>query len=254
MPSIHLEPEGDVAVLRMEHGKANALDITLCRELSTRFEEVAEAGGYRAVVLTGTGGVFSAGVDLKRIVDGGARYVAEFLPALSDAFLSVFDFPRPVVAAVNGHAIAGGGVLAAACDHRVLNAGHGRVGWTELLVGVPFPLVAMEILRCAYGSARLPRLTFAAGTPAGQGALALGLVDELAEADAVLPRALEVARTLGAASPAAFAHTKNQIHRPYNERIGEQRAADDAKVEQLWSAPESLASIGDYVRSVLGSQ
>ncbi|WP_199434549.1 enoyl-CoA hydratase/isomerase family protein [Qaidamihabitans albus] len=250
MPSIHLEPAGDVAVLRLEHGKANALDTELCRELVTRLDE-AEGAGYRAVVLTGSGGVFSAGVDLLRIRDGGAAYVREFLPALSDAFLALFDFPRPVVAAVNGHAVAGGAVLAAACDQRVLHAGHGRFGWTELLVGVPFPVVALEILRCAYGSRILPELTFGARTYPATEAVVLGLGSEAADGAAVLPGALERARALGAVPAAVFAHTKNQIHRPFNERIGEQRAADDLRVEQLWTAPETLASVDAYVRSVL---
>ncbi|PXY19350.1 enoyl-CoA hydratase/isomerase family protein [Prauserella muralis] len=250
MSSIQVEPAENVAVLRMEHGKANALDTELCQELVTRLEEV-EAGEYRAVVLTGTAGMFSAGVDLRRVRDGGARYVAEFLPALSDAFLALFDFSRPVVAAVNGHAIAGGAVLAAACDRRVMDSGHGRFGVTELLVGVPFPLAAMEILRCAYGTPTLPELTYLAHTHPGGDALARGLVDELAEPDSVLPRALELARTLAAIPAEAFAHTKHQIHRPFNERIGEQRANDDAFVERLWAAPETLRAVEAYVQSVL---
>ncbi|MBK1788520.1 enoyl-CoA hydratase/isomerase family protein [Prauserella cavernicola] len=252
MTSIHLEPADGVAVLRIEHGKANALDTELCRDLVARLDALAGDDTYRAVVLTGTGGVFSAGVDLKRIADGGAEYVAEFLPALSDAFLSVFDFPRPVVAAVNGHAIAGGCVLAAASDHRVMNSEHGRIGLTELLVGVPFPLVATEVVRCAYGTQRLPALTYTGQTLRAADALSLGVVDEVTGADQVLPSALEVARTLGTASASAFAHTKNQIHRPYRVRISEQRASDDARVEELWSAPETLAAIKEYVRSVLG--
>lgn len=89
---ITLEHHHDVAVLRFDHGKANTLDSDSCRELVLRLEEAARA---RAVVLTGAGRIFSAGVDLKRIHDGGAAYVSEFLPLLSDALLAVFGFPRP---------------------------------------------------------------------------------------------------------------------------------------------------------------
>ncbi|GAB3582829.1 enoyl-CoA hydratase/isomerase family protein [Amycolatopsis endophytica] len=250
MTTIEVGEDGDVAVLRLAHGKANAMDTELCRELVARLEE-AELGGAKAVVLTGRDGMFSAGVDLPRVSDGGAPYVREFLPALSDAFLAVFGFPGPVVAAVSGHAIAGGAVLAAACDRRVLNARQGRVGVTELLVGVPFPVVALEILRCAYGTERLPGLTFLAETYAGADALARGLVDELAEPDAVLPTAIETAKRLAAVPPEAFRHTKAQIHRPFDERIGEQRAGDDLYVEQIWSSPEALAAIDHYVTTTL---
>lgn len=251
MTTIEVDKAGDVAVLRLAHGKANAMDTELCRELAARLED-AELGGAKAVVLTGRDGMFSAGVDLRRIQSGGAAYVREFLPALSDAFLAVFGFPGPVVAAMTGHAIAGGAVLAAACDRRVLNARQGRVGVTELLVGVPFPLVALEILRCAYGTQRLAGLTFLGQTYAGEDALARGLVDELAEPDAVVSTAIDTATRLAAVPAETFRHTKAQIHRPFDERIGEQRAGDDVHVERMWTAPETLAAIGEYVRNTLG--
>ncbi|MBE1502736.1 enoyl-CoA hydratase [Amycolatopsis lexingtonensis] len=243
---ITLESHQDIAVLRIDHGGGNTLDTDSCRELVLRLEEVEQA---RAVVLTGTGRVFSAGVDLKRVDEGGAAYVSQFLPLLSDALLAVFGCPRPVVAALNGHAVAGGAVLAAACDHRVL--GSGTIGVTELLVGVPFPLAALEILRCAYGTAPLPSLTYSGETRSGEDALAAGLVDELAPPDQVLDRALAVADRLGELPAEAFAHTKAQIRQPFHERIAEYRHSDDPEVERLWRSPAALAAVKSYVDRVL---
>ena len=148
---ISVEVRRQVAVVQMRRGKANALDTALCRSLTAEFGELA-GRGCRAAVLTGRGSIFSAGVDLLRLRDGGPGYLDEFLPALSQAFLAVFDCPVPVVAAVNGHAIAGRCVLICACDYRVMNDGHGRIGVTELLVGVLFPITALEILRFAVGT------------------------------------------------------------------------------------------------------
>ncbi|MEV7040519.1 enoyl-CoA hydratase/isomerase family protein [Amycolatopsis sp. NPDC051061] len=243
---ITLDSHHDVAVLRIDHGKANTLDSDSCRDLVLRLEEASQA---RAVVLTGTGRIFSAGVDLKRIHDGGAAYVSEFLPLLSDALLAVFGFPRPVVAALNGPAIAGGAVLAAACDHRVL--GPGTIGVTELLVGVPFPLAALEILRCAYGTAPLPALTYSGEVYGGEDALARGLVDELAPPDEVLERALAVAARLGELPAEPFAHTKAQLRQPFHERIAEHRHTDDPEVERQWRSPAALAAVKSYVDEVL---
>ncbi|WP_329045165.1 enoyl-CoA hydratase/isomerase family protein [Amycolatopsis sp. NBC_01488] len=243
---ITLESHHDIAVLRIDHGRGNTLDTDSCRELVIRLEEVADA---RAVVLTGTGRIFSAGVDLKRIHDGGAAYVSEFLPLLSDALLAVFGFPRPVVAALNGHAIAGGAVLAAACDHRVLGAG--TLGVTELLVGVPFPLSALEILRCAYGTTPLPSLTYSGSTYGGEEALARGLVDELAPPAEVFEHALAAATRLAELPAEPFAHTKAQIRQPFHERIAEHRHTDDPEVERLWRSPAALAAVKSYVDEVL---
>ena len=124
---IHREPHGPITVLRMDHGKANAMDVELLDGLSEALAE-ADASDAQALVLTGTGRIFSAGVDLFRVLDGGAEYLGRFLPALSRALKDLFAFPRPVVAALNGHAIAGGCILACACDHRADGAGSGRLG------------------------------------------------------------------------------------------------------------------------------
>ena len=142
-----------VAVLAMRHGKANALDTELCQALCGALDEAA-AEGAAAVVLTGAGPVFSAGVDLKRVTAGREGYVAAFLPELRRAFTRLATFELPVVAAVNGHAIAGGFILFAAADWAVMAEGPGRVGVTELLVGVPFPAVALELLRLSAGDER----------------------------------------------------------------------------------------------------
>ncbi|WP_410659994.1 enoyl-CoA hydratase/isomerase family protein [Amycolatopsis sp. lyj-112] len=248
--SIRVDDEGGIAVVTLQHGKANTLDTEFCRELIVRLEDV-QLGGYRGVVLTGSGNIFSAGVDLRRVRDGGAGYVDEFLPALSDAFLSVFGFPGPVIAALNGHAIAGGAVLAAACDRRILSSGPSRIGITELLVGVPFPLAALEVLRSGFGADVVAELAFLGETHLPDDALRLGLVNEVTDPGTVLPRALEVARKLAEIPAAAYAHTKAQLHRPFHERIAEHRTGDDAHVLELWSSPEALASITAYVDRVL---
>src|SRR6266576_3946717 len=93
--------------------------------------------------------MFSAGVDLLRLVDGGADYVRNFLPAVCRTFEALFSLLAPVVAAIHGHAIAGGCVIACATDYRMMAREPGRIGVPELLVGVPFPVVPLEIMRFA---------------------------------------------------------------------------------------------------------
>ena len=166
-----------VAVLTMRHGKANALDTELCQALCGALDDAA-ADGAAAVVLTGTGSVFSAGVDLKRVTAGREGYVAAFLPELRRAFTRLATFELPVVAAVNGHAIAGGFILFAAADWALMAEGPGRAGVTELLVGVPFPAVALELLRLRAGDAQARPLAVSGATFGAGEALARGLVDE----------------------------------------------------------------------------
>lgn len=225
---------GTVAVLRLAHGPVNAMDAELCDAIGAQFRALADDPAS-AVVVTGSGRAFSAGVDLRRYLDGGEAYVARFLPALDEAFLAVFELGKPVVAAVNGHAIAGGCVLAACADLTLMAEGTGRIGVPELLVGVPFPRVPIEVMRYAVGDVTARRLMLGAHTHLPAEAQALGLVDEVVPADDLLTRAVAAARSLAGSVPAdTFAVTKAQLRRDSLERI--QRWSDeDPAVASLWN-------------------
>jgi enoyl-CoA hydratase len=241
---ITVQERGAVAVVRLDHGKVNVLDLELLRAITATMAGLGDAG---AVVLTGTGTAFSAGVDLRRVADGGPPYVLEFLPALTEAFLAVFDCPRPVVAAINGHAIAGGCILAAACDLRLMSAG--TIGTTEMLVGVPFPTAALEIVRSAAGSA-VGLLTLTGRTVGPQEAYRLGLVDDVVDPAELLDEAVRQAEALAAVPAVAYALTKEQLHRPTRQLIDETRLTDDPRVLEAWTSPSALAAISAYLDSL----
>src|SRR5262245_19721303 len=197
----------------MAHGKANALDVEFCQAITERFERLRTSDS-RAVVLTGEGKMFSAGVDLIRLLDEGVEYLRTFLPALATMVETVFFYPKPVVAAVNGHAIAGGCILACAADHRVMARDAGRIGVPELLVGAPFPTLALEIMRFAAAPQRFQELIYGGATFSAQEALPLGLVDEVAEPADLVDRAVTAAERLLALPAPVFALTKSQLRQP----------------------------------------
>ena len=242
-----------IAVLRLDHGKASALDTELLGALDGALAEL-EASDAAALVLTGTGRIFSAGVDLFRVLDGGEAYLGEFLPALSNALRRLFVFPRPVVAAVNGHAIAGGCILAAACDLKVMAEGDGRIGVPELRVGVPFPTVPLEVLRFAVPPQHLQAMAYVGRTYSPEEALAWGLVDEVAPPEELLPRALETARRLAAIPADSFAATKRHLRRPALERIAAYEDEVEPEVAGLWSRPDVHDHIRDYLDRTLGKK
>lgn len=243
---IELERRDGIAVLTLAHGKANAFDAELSAALIARFTECADSW-CRAVLVTGRGSIFSAGVDLLRVVDEGAPYVRRFLPLLSDAFEKIFAFEKPVVAAVNGHAIAGGCILACAADRRQMARGDGRIGVPELLVGVAFPPVPLEIVRFAVGPASLSDLVFNGATHTADPAVAAGLIDAAVDADRLVDDALKAASALASRPAAAFALTKRQLRAPALERMRKGRPALDRTIGDLWCAPETLSAIRGYV-------
>ena len=246
---IHREDHDDIAVLRLEHGKVHALDVELLQDLVRALTEV-DAEGVRAVVLTGTGTTFSAGVDLARVVEGGRTYLDRFLPLLTEALLRMFTLPRPLVAAINGHAIAGGCLFAAASDHRVFVEGEARIGVPELLVGVPFPTIALEILRFAVPGAHLQELVYGGRNYPPADALRLRLVDEVAPAAVVLPRALAVARQFAHVPAESFRIVKASLRRPALERVERGREHVDAQIYAAWGSPEVQQSIRHHLEAL----
>src|SRR3954451_13128792 len=198
-----------IALVTLAYRKVNALDTEFCEALATRFAELRTSDA-KAVVLTGQGKAFSGGVQLINWSDGGESYIRQFLPALHQLYETVFFHPKPVVAAINGHAIAGGCILAACADRRIMARDVGRIGVTELLVGVPFPALAFEILRFAVPARVLAEVTYSGATYPSDAALDSGWVDQIAEPAELMQHALAAAQELAEISPAAFAQTKAQ--------------------------------------------
>jgi enoyl-CoA hydratase len=236
-----------VAVVAMRHGKVNALDSALCQALCGALDQAA-ADGAQAVVLTGTGTVFSAGVDLHRVIAGREAYLAGFLPELRRVFTCLATFEPPLVAAVNGHALAGGYILAAAADLILMADGPGRAGVTEMLVGVPFPGIALELLRMRVGDAPARPLITDGATFHARQALDRHLIDEAVAAEELASRSLAAARRLAALGP-AFRLTKRQLRLLPLARAQE-LAVLDAGVDAVWQSPPTLKQIGSYMASL----
>jgi enoyl-CoA hydratase/carnithine racemase len=245
---IELTSHDDIAILRMQHGKANALDLELCQALTRELETFRQSPS-RALVLTGINKIFSAGVDLLRVVEEGAPYVRAFLPAMNGTFETLFSLLKPVVAAVNGHAIAGGCILAAAADRRLMARDAGRIGIPELLVGVPFPVVPLEIMRFA-AARHVASLAYTGATCAAEEAQRYGLVDVVVDGEQLLDESIHAAQALAAVPPTAFALTKRQLREPVIERI-HVGSAIDALVLNAWTSEETLSAIRVYVERTL---
>lgn len=243
---IEREDRDGIAIVRLAHGKANALDLELLEALSRELLE-AEQSKAEALVITGTGSIFSAGVDLFRVVDGGTEYIQLFLSALTRTFKTLFELSVPVVAAINGHAIAGGYLLTQCCDIRLMARGKGRIGAPELLVGVPFPPLALEIVLFTTPPQHVQSLVYGGMTLTPDEALRYGTIDEILEPDQLLPRALETAGQLSQIPRVAFRLTKQQIRAAVLERFARVSRAAEAQVAAAWSSPETHDRIRAYL-------
>jgi enoyl-CoA hydratase/carnithine racemase len=206
---VRVEEHGDVAVVRVDRPPANALDPQLLSEARAVADELT-ASGPGAVVMTGREGFFSAGVDLKLVPTLDADGQRRMVDGVNRLMAAWYSFPRPVVCAVNGHAIAGGLIIALCADYRV-GCTQGKLGLAELRAGVPYPAVPLRIVRAELSPQAARVLALRAHLVDPDDALALGLVDELAAPADVLQRALDVAAEMAQLPSRAYWDTKREL-------------------------------------------
>jgi enoyl-CoA hydratase len=217
--------------------RKNALSTAALEDLARRLA----AAGSEPILLTGAGDVFSAGLDLQEVATLDVPGAHRLLAALEGLVEALFLHPAPTVALVNGHAIAGGCVLALCCDHRVMtDAPRARIGLNEVAAGLAFPPRTLAMIKSRLPAPLLERAVLGAELLAPEAALAAGLVDELA-AD---PRAVALARleALARHPREAYARAKRALRAPAMRVSEEELRALQAEVLPRWTSPETRAA------------
>jgi enoyl-CoA hydratase/carnithine racemase len=206
---VSVQTTGAITLVRVDRPPANAINVELLDELVAVLEGLA-AQAPAAVVIAGRDGFFSAGVDLKAVPGYGPDEQRRMVTGINRMVLATYGLSCPVVAAVTGHAIAGGLVLALCADLRIASL-EGRYGLTEIKVGVPYPQAAIGVVRAELTSHAARKLVLSNQLVDGSEALRLGLFDEALQPDAVLPRAVELATEMAAFPADVYAATKGEL-------------------------------------------
>ncbi len=225
------------------------MDIEFCCAFIDALRRLAD-DDCSGVVLVGNDRVFSAGVDLKRWLREGPDYVEPFLQSLENSFTAIFRFPKPIVAAIQGHAIAGGCMIACACDYRLI-APEARIGIPELRIGVPLPMTAIEIVRFVAAPQAFQRIVNVGAIYIGKLAVEVGLADVVASPESILESAMQVAREYATVPLATFQFTKQQVREPILRQIEANREALFQSYLQLWKSPATRDSVARYVQERL---
>lgn len=228
---VTIEQRGDLAVLRLDRPPANALVPEVLDEFDQAREQLL-ADEPRAVVVTGREGYFSAGVDLKVAPTLDAEGQRAMVDGINQLVIGWYGFPRPVVAAVTGHAIAGGMVIALCADYRV-GASEGKLGFTELKVQVPYPVGAIAIVQAELSPPAARALVLRSHLVEADEALRLGMVDELAGPEEVFERACDVAAEMAEFSGETYTRTKLDLRGATLRRIEAAVEAGDP-LAQAW--------------------
>jgi enoyl-CoA hydratase/carnithine racemase len=248
METVHREARGDgILLLTLDKPPANAIDETLLADLDAAIEAARADDAVRAVILTGAGAFFCGGFDFAAPRRDDA-VATELYAQYRETHLKLLSLPKPTVAMVNGHATAGGLILALACDYRLGIQGNYSVGLNEVAVGASYPRAAFEIVRLRLSHARASELILRAMLYQSDQAVRLGIVDEMiAEAvfnDTVFERAARLARF----PSEAYAHAKAALVAEAVKRIEAETEDEALQTMLVWMTPESRAARAEQRR------
>ena len=229
-----LSRDGDLAVLALRRGKVNAVNHALVRSLEPVLERLRRDPGVRALVVTGTGSFFSFGFDIPEFLSFDRVDFTRFLQDFTRLYTNLFLFPKPVVAALNGHTIAGGCMLALACDRRIMASGGAKISLNEVTFGASVFAGAVEMLRACVGAHRAEEILLEGTMYSAEQAVALGLVDQVEGIDTVLEVAKSEARELGSREPVAFGSIKMLLREPIAAEMRQREHASIRDFVEIW--------------------
>lgn len=241
---MRVEHNGAVALLRLENGKANAISPSFIDKLEGLLGQIGDA---RAAVLVGQGSAFSAGLDLPSLVDLDRATMWTFILRFDAVMMRIFELPIPLVAAVNGHAVAGGCVLALQADVRIGADREARIGLNEVQLGIGLPAAVSETLRWQVPGSSLAAIALEGRLFSPREALQLGLLHEVVPEAELLDRALQRAAALAALPPAGVRMVKQSLRRPTGVAVRAQESAEADRWLDTWFAPESQARLREAV-------
>ncbi|MGD8376570.1 MAG: enoyl-CoA hydratase/isomerase family protein [Acidobacteriota bacterium] len=234
-----LEREGDLATITLQRGKVNAIDAEAIRDLQETFDIVRADDTLRGAVLTGAGAFFSFGFDIPTFLPLPPEPFTAFLTGFTAFYRDLFLFPKPVVAALNGHTVAGGCMLALACDRRVMAAGKAKIGLNEITFGATAFAGSVEVLRAVVGHRNAERVVLTGAMFLGEEAVELGLVDRVVDPEDLVHAAGKEAEELASKDPAAYRSLKRLLRGPVAERMRAEEEASIREFVEIWYSPST---------------
>jgi enoyl-CoA hydratase len=231
-----------LAIVTLSRPPVNALNLGIVESALALLSDLEGDPELRAVVVTGSGSCFSAGLDLKEAPCYSAAEQRRMIGAINRLLFHMFGLRRPTVAAMNGHAQGGGLVLALSCDYRVGPLGSFKLGLTEARAGVPYPTAALAVVKSELPVHAARSLVLGAHNVDPETALRLGVVDELQPPPQVLARALAVAADLARFPAESYIHSKRALRQ---EALARMRAAIDNGHDDLldhWLTQDTVSA------------
>ncbi len=219
MSLVTIARQDGIATVTLTHGKVNALNESTVEDLQIAFDDLAEDDDVRAIVLTGNDKFFSFGLDIPELYDYTKEGCHRFLVKFTELYTFIFHCPKPVIASIGGHAIAGGCILSMACDYRLMVEDRAKIGLNEITFGASIFAGSVEMLIYCCGQRNAETVLMSGAMYPASEALRLGLIDKAVAAEDLAEDTAAVAAMFAEKDPEAFAALKTLLRSPVVEQM-----------------------------------
>jgi len=248
MSSISVEISGTVAILELCRETTNAIDYPLVNKLAAALQAIHSNDDVLSLVLASNNEkFFSIGLDIPHLYNLPREDFNNFFHDFNQFCIDLLSFPKPTIAAITGHAIAGGCILTLCCDYRIIAEGRKLMGLNEVKLGVPVPYPAACILPYLVGYRNAREMMYTGDFYSPEEAYSMGLVDEVVHIEQVKSRSIEKATTLSAGSAQAIAQIKKRHIEPIRTQIEKRLAETEERFIARWYAEDTRRNLKEAV-------
>jgi len=249
MEMISVENHGKVVYAKLNNGVTNALSPKVVKELGTVIEQVKNDAGINGLVLGSSNEkFFSIGFDIPELFEMNRDNFTDFYRVFNQVCLDLFTLPKPTVAAITGHAIAGGCILAICCDYRFIAEGHKLMGLNEIKLGLPVPYLPDRLLHALTGVCNAREIMESGKFYPSNEALEMGMVDKILPAENVEKTAIEHTDTLGSLPKVGYEMIKQNRVEVIEEQVMARQDEKEASFIESWYSDEARRCLKEVMK------
>lgn len=249
MDFVSVSKSSGTATLTLTRNKVNALNDKVVKKLHDTFKKLEKDSDTKALILTGSDSFFSFGFDIPQLLTYSRENFTKFLKEFTELYTYMFTYPKPIIAAINGHAIAGGCMLALACDKRIMVEGKAKISLNEITFGASIFSGSTEMLRFCVGSKNATEILYSGDMYNVQNAFNIGLIDQITTNEKLIKDAESIALNLGNKLTGTFASLKLLLRAPIAEEMRKRENQSIQNFVDIWyshSTYENLKKIKIY--------
>lgn len=235
--------EDGIAMVNMKRGNVNAINAAMIREYQQAFKGLEDDASVRAIILTGQRNFFSFGFDIPEFLEYTEDEFTEFLILFTQFYTDIYVLPKPIIAALNGHTIAGGCMIALACDYRLMSSVKAKIALNEITFGASILAGSVEMLRACVGDRRAEKVLYTGNLYSPEEALELGLVDQIVSPETLLEEARAVALEHAMKDSEAFGSMKRLLRQPARERMIAREKVSIREFVRIWYSEATWSNL-----------